>query len=371
MRVGLVINPLAGLGGTVALKGSDGDDIVREALQRGATPLAQQRARDALSGLGQNMHFFTAAGDMGANVLNELGLDAEVVYSQQDQQSTASDTENAVKAMCDTGVDLLVFAGGDGTARNVLNALDAGSQAEAIPVVGIPAGCKIHSAVYAVSPSAAGEVLTAISDGKPLQLKPAQVMDLDEDLFRQGQVKASAYGYLKIPDDQSNMQVIKQGGIDHESAAQQDIAADVVENMEDDVLYFIGSGSTTAAVMQELMLENTLLGIDAVLNGELIASDLDEQAILELASKHPCRIVITLIGGQGHIFGRGNQQFSAKVLGKVGRENVMIIATNEKLRSLDGRPMRMDTGDAALDASWAGGVQVITGYEQRTFYRIA
>jgi len=196
-------------------------------------------------------------------------------------------------------------------------------------------------------------------------------MDLDEALFRQGQVKASHYGYLLVPEDSAHMQTSKQGGIDFEGSAQQDIAAEVVENMEHGVLYLIGSGSTTAAVMQELQLDNTLLGVDAVLNHELLASDVDEQTILQLCERYPVKIIITLIGGQGHVFGRGNQQFSARVLRKVGRDNVMIIASHAKLRSLEGRPLRMDSGDATLDHDWRGAVQVITGYEQRTLYQIA
>ena len=371
MRAGLIINPFAGIGGTVALKGSDGADIVRQALQRGAQPLAQTRAGRALSDVAASgASFCTCAGDMGADVLEALGIEADIVYRQANDPSTAADTHAAVEAMCERGIDVLVFAGGDGTARNVLDALEVANQAETLPVIGIPAGCKIHSAVYAVSPAAAGEVLSAVFSGEPVKLRSAKVMDLDEDLFRQGVVKASAYGDLLIPDDQSNMQTIKQGGIDHETGALHEIADEIIDNMEDGQLYLVGSGSTTAMVMQQLGLDNTLLGIDAVLDRELIGSDLDERSILELVSEHPSRIIVTLIGGQGHLFGRGNQQFSARVLRAVGRENMDIVATGTKLRSLQGRPLRMDTGDDELDSSWQGAVQVITGYEQRTLYRI-
>ncbi len=378
MKIGVLINPLAGIGGSVALKGSDGEAIVEQALARGATPQAPQRAAQALRALlpsagvaADALRLFTAGGDMGESVLRQLGLQAEVVSRPGGERSTAADTAAAVAALCDAGIELLVFAGGDGTARDVLDALRQRDLDERLPVIGIPAGCKIHSAVYALSPQHAGALLAALVQSTPLMLKSVQVMDLDEELFRQGVVRASHYGYLLAPEDSAHMQVIKQGGIDAESSAQQDIAAEVVANMEDDVLYLIGSGSTTAAVMQELQLANTLLGVDAVCNHQLLASDVGEKTILQLCERYPVKIVVSLIGGQGHVFGRGNQQFSAKVLRRVGRDNVLIIASHAKLRSLDGRPLRMDTGDAELDADWRGAVQVITGYEQRTLYQIA
>lgn len=376
MKIGLIINPLAGIGGSVALKGSDGEDIVSQALAKGAQPQAQQRARESLqiamdASQASEISFYTAGNSMGQAVLQALELDFNLVYTPANEPTSAEDTRKAITEFTVLNLDLILFVGGDGTARDVFTSLAAAGKDEQLPVIGIPAGCKIHSAVYAVSPHHAGELLSALIAGKPLGLRMAEVMDLDEELFRQGRVKASCYGYLLVPEDSTNMQMIKQGGIDHESAAQLDIAAAVVANMEDDVLYLVGSGSTTAAVMQELQLENTLLGVDAVLNGERIASDLDEAGILALCESHPTKIIVTLIGGQGHLFGRGNQQFSARVLRKIGRDNIIVIASNGKLRSLDGRPIRMDTGDSALDAEWAGAVQVVTGYEQKTLYKIA
>ena len=179
------------------------------------------------------------------------------------------------------------------------------------------------------------------------------------------------------------MQLIKQGGLNHHEIAVQDIAEEVVEMMEDDVYYLIGSGSTTQGIMNQLSLDNTLLGIDIVCNGELIASDVDEQTILEIIADHPARIIVTVIGGQGHIFGRGNQQLSARVIRQVinsgdnvkkgaeQKENIIIVATNEKLRSLDKRPMVADTGDSLLDQQLAGLYHVITGYQQKTLYRLS
>lgn len=375
MKIGLVINPLAGIGGSVGLKGSDGQAIVEQALAKGAVPLAGERARTAIALLKGiiNGPVYTAGGSMGADVCNQAGISSEIIYSPPLARTTAQDTQAAVEAMCEKDIDYLIFAGGDGTARDVLNALDRAGKTQQIPVIGIPAGCKIHSAVYAVSPAQAGELAAGLAQGELLSLREAEVMDLDEEAFRRGEVKASCYGYLKVPVDEQRMQAMKQGGIDHEAIVLQDIGAEIVEHMQDDTLYLVGSGTTTAAIMDELGLENTLLGIDAVFNGKLIASDLAEQDILSLLGNDTytrAKIVVTAIGGQGHIFGRGNQQLSPRVIRRVGDDNIIIIATREKLRSLQGRPLRVDTGDSRLDAALAGMRQIVTGYDQHTLYRI-
>jgi len=375
VKLGLVINPMAGIGGTVGLKGSDGRAIVEQALDKGARPQAQQRTLAALFQFKDCVAepVFTAAGAMGHEVLDQAGMEAEVVYSPASQSTTANDTQNAVYALCEKSIDLLMFAGGDGTARDVLNALRQHGSDEKLTVIGIPAGCKIHSAVYAVTPVQAGELVAGLIKGQLYSVKSAEVMDLDEDAFRAGQVKASCYGYMNVLVDEQRMQAMKQGGVDTESLVLQDIAADFIDNMQHDVLYLIGSGTTTAALMESIGLDNTLLGIDAIFNGELVASDVAEREILSLlddGAYASVKIVVTAIGGQGHVFGRGNQQFSPTVIRRVGSDNIIIVATRNKLRSLEGRPLRVDTGDTELDAELAGMKQVISGYEQRTLYRI-
>ncbi len=375
LKLGLIINPMAGLGGTVGLKGSDGREIVEQALAQGAQPKAGERAALALEKLrGVNMQpVLTVAGEMGATVLEQAGIAYETVMPAP-PVSSAGDTYEAVLRLCENKIDLLLFAGGDGTARDVLDALQACGRAETLPVVGIPAGCKIHSAVYAVTPSRAGELVALLEQGEPLTLKQAEVMDLNEAAYRSGELFARCYGYLSVPADEARMQAMKQGGVNSEALALQDIATDVVENMEDEVLYFIGAGTTTAAVMDELGLPNSLLGVDAVLNRQLLASDMDERAMLALLDKgagkaRKAKIVVTAIGGQGHIFGRGNQQFSPAVIAKVGGENIIVIVTNEKLRALQGRPLLLDTGSVELDKKLAGVKPVVTGFEQRTLYK--
>jgi predicted polyphosphate/ATP-dependent NAD kinase len=382
MKIGFVINPLAGIGGSVGLKGSDGKDIVELALSRGAQPQATARAMLAMQEIKQasanaeQVSFLTASDDMGETVLRALDLPCEVLY-KSNGQTTPEDTKKVIALFVENNIDLLVFAGGDGTARDVLDALSSNNEPDSLqtPVVGIPAGVKIHSAVYSITPLHAGEIINLILEGEPLTLHEAQVMDLDEQAFREGKVIAKCHGYLSVPVDDTRMQLIKQGGIDSDEVTLQDMAADIIETMEQDVYYLIGSGSTTAEIMNQLSLPNTLLGIDIVLNEELIASDVDERSILEIINFHSVKIIVTVIGGQGHVFGRGNQQLSGKIISLVinqsgGQSNIIIIATNEKLRSLGTRPMIADTGSNDLDKQLAGLYSVVTGYQQKTLYKL-
>jgi len=371
-RLGLIINPVAGIGGRVALKGSDGEDIQRLAMQRGAVPLAEQRMQQALQMLLEykdRIHIYTAANAMGENLCKSLEFEVTVVNPIEDTHTSADDTEKTVQLCVDQGIDLLLFAGGDGTARNVFHALD--NTATAPPVIGVPAGCKIHSSVYAVTPTHAGELLSLIVKGRALALTEASVMDIDEDEFRHDRVKAKLHGYLNVPAENQFMQNMKEGGITHKEITLQDIAAFIVETMDDDVLYLIGSGTTPKAILDELQLPHTLLGIDAVMNHQLLASDVDEKQIKTLLKTHKkVRLIITIIGGQGHVFGRGNQQISPDVIRRIGLDNIVIISSPEKIQSLNGQPMRVDTGDEELNRTLYGMVPVITGYDEKLLYRI-
>jgi len=369
---------VAGIGGKVALKGSDGEDIQRLAKERGAEPLAQSRMQQALEFLlpyKDQVHIYTAASEMGEELTSSMGFPMSVVNNSTGTETTSNDTEATVKLCLKQGIDLLLFAGGDGTARNVYKAMQEAASEESLilpPVIGVPAGCKIHSSVYAVTPSHAGELLGLLVKGRALTLTEASVMDIDEDEFRHDRVKARLYGHLQVPAENQFMQNMKEGGVAHEEISLQDIAAFMVETMEDDCLYLIGSGTTPKAILDELGLPSTLLGVDAVYNRALVANDLSEQQIMRLLDEYPeARLIITLIGGQGHVFGRGNQQISPEVIKKLGMSHINIISTAEKIHSLNGAPLRVDTGDEALNASLYGLVPVITGYDEKTLYRIA
>ncbi|NTS77973.1 ATP-NAD kinase family protein [Catenovulum sp. SM1970] len=368
-KLGLIINPVAGIGGSVALKGSDGEAIQQQAIALGATPKSHLRAELALAAIkpvSTQIEVITASGKMGEQSATELGFEHNVVYQANDP-STAEDTEMAVKAILAHGVDLILFAGGDGTARNIYSQID-----ENTPVLGIPAGCKIHSGVYALTPTAAGVLTKRLVEGEILTLAETEVMDIDESLFRGGQVKAKRYGEMQVPMDLRYVQAVKMGGKESEELVLADIAADIIERMDDETLFLIGSGSTTAHIMHELTLDNTLLGVDAILDQEPLANDLTSDKILSLLNNHnEHKLVITLIGGQGHLFGRGNQQLSPQVIRAIGKDNILVVATKSKLEKLNGRPLILDTGDPDLDAELSGPFKVITGFHDTVLYPAA
>ena len=366
-KLGLIINPMAGLGGSVALKGSDGEETARQALALGAEPKAGLRTQQALDGLkGLPLEVITYPKEMGEDVARVCGFETTVIGDIKSGRTCAADTINAAKQLRDIGVDILMFAGGDGTARNICEALD-----DEIPVLGIPAGVKIHSGVYAVTPHAAGEIVAMLVKGELVTLGEQEVRDIDEDAFRQGTVRARYYGELRVPQEHRYMQHVKNGGRETEELVLDDIAADVVERMDPDTFYIMGSGSTVEAVMNELGLPNTLLGVDLVKDGALIAADCTAQQLLELTEGEICELVITLIGGQGHIIGRGNQQLSPELLSRIGKNNIHVIATKTKLQALEGRPLLVDSGDLQLNHKLSGVIPVITGYHDSVLYRVA
>ncbi|MGY3869732.1 ATP-NAD kinase family protein [Aeromonas crassostreae] len=366
-RLGVIINPVAGIGGQVALKGSDG--MLAEALARGAVPRANERARLALQpllGLSHPFEVVTVAGEMGERLVTELGLSHTIIYRPAAPQTTPEDTRAAARRMLEAGVDLLLFAGGDGTARDI-----CAEVGERLHVLGIPAGCKIHSGVYGVTPQASGRVAARMIEGELLSLMEGEVMDIDEAAFREGKVRARHYGQLKVPGDLRYVQAVKQGGRESEELVLEEIAAEIVEQMAPDTLYLMGSGGTVAACMAHLGLENSLLGVDLVENGRLIGQDLGAREILTRIQGRRCRLIVTLIGGQGHLFGRGNQQLSPEVIRAVGLDNIQIVASKRKLARLDGRPLLVDTGDEALDRALCGYRRIITGYRDQVIYPVA
>lgn len=376
-KLGIIVNPVAGVGGSVALKGSDGEDTAQLAISKGATPLSNQRISIALAEFSSHyadIDVLTVGGEMGESVCEKSGIKPRIVYQPSSEHTTAKDTELAVQKIIEQGVDLLLFAGGDGTARNI-----CASITDNATVLGVPAGCKIHSGVYAITPKAAGRIVKMMITGELLSLQEADVMDIDEHLFRQGIVKAKRYGELRIPAELRYVQNVKMGGKESDELVLQDIAAHVIEEMEEDECYIMGSGSTVAFVMEELGCDNTLLGVDVINDHQVIASDTTASELLDavqpyfLAGGHSqskVKLVITLIGGQGHIFGRGNQQLSPTLINAVGRENIIVVATKTKLQALNGRPLIADTGDTELDKALSGPIEVITGYHDKVIYPV-
>jgi predicted polyphosphate/ATP-dependent NAD kinase len=305
---------------------------------------------------------------MGAEVLAQLGLRHVVLGEASGNGSLPDDTREAVRALRKQQVDLILFAGGDGTARDVFDVI--GGQ---FPVLGIPAGVKMHSGVFAVSPEAAGELLLQLVRGGLVGLVSREVRDIDEEAFRHDKVRSRFYGEMLVPGEGRYLQHTKVGGRESPELVADDIADWLAEHMEAGRTYLVGPGSTTAGIMDRLGLANTLLGVDVVRDGQLIASDADEATLLEVLGLAPgeATIVVTVIGGQGNVFGRGNQQFSPEVIRKVGVDNVLIVAAKSKITALEGRPLLVDTNDPELDKQLSGWHPIITGYDDRILYRIA
>ena len=367
-RLGVIVNPYAGIGGALALKGSDGKAIREKALAMGAKQRANEKMASALSvitAMNAQVQIKTVGGEMGQSVCEALGLACKVIYQPSEKQTEPEDTISAARALVDAGIDLLLFAGGDGTARNICD-----SVGNDVSVLGVPAGCKIHSGVYSVTPTAAGEVVAMMIRGELVSEMDAEVRDIDEDAFRDGKVIARHFGEMRVPNELTYVQAVKMGGREEEALVLDDIAAYVTELMEEEpeTTFVMGSGSTVGCIMDALGLENTLLGVDVVKNGKHIASDVTADTLLSLTADGPVKIILTVIGGQGHILGRGNQQLSAELVRRVGKENLLIVATKQKLQSLEGRPLRLDTGDASLDKALAGPTTVITGYRDKVLY---
>jgi predicted polyphosphate/ATP-dependent NAD kinase len=365
-RIGLIVNPIAGIGGRVGLKGSDGEEIKRKALQMGAKAEAPKKTIIALKEIAKgqrDVELITYPEPMGELEAKQAGIIPRIIGKLTSTETTSKDTENAAKDLLNEKIDLILFAGGDGTARDIFNIV--GSR---VPVLGIPAGVKIHSGVFAASPRAAGRLVLRFLD-EEVEFREAEVMDIDEEAFRRNILSAKLYGYMITPFERTLLQGSKEITGINESLILEAIAADIIEEMNPDTLYIIGPGTTTKPIFDELGIEKTLLGVDIVKDKILVAKDVNEERILEHLNGK-AKIIVSVIGGQGFIFGRGNQQVSPIVIRKVGKENIIILATPNKLATLKGKNLRVDTGDPDLDDFLSGYYKVITGYARRTMYRV-
>ncbi len=356
------------MGGKVGLKGTDGATILSQAKKLGAEQISPERTIGALKRLvflKDEIELITYPGEMGGDVSKQCGFNPRVIGTITEDNTTADDTKQAAKELCNLQIDLLLFSGGDGTARDICEVIG-----DKIVVLGIPTGVKMHSAVYAHNPIRAGDLAVLYLQGKVKALKEAEVMDIDEEAFRSGYISAKLYGYLTIPFEERHTQGLKTGSPPTESYSQEAIAQEIVDSMDDDHLYIIGPGTTTKSVMEKLNLRYSLLGVDVIYRKKLIEVDLNEKKLLEQIKEKKAKIIITPIGGQGFLFGRGNQQLSPKVIRRVGKDNIIVIATKHKINSLNGRPFLIDTGDNQLDLLLQGYTAVITGYHERVMYKI-
>jgi len=377
VKLGFIINPIAGLGGRVGLKGTDG--MAEKAIALGARPLASQKAARALESLkeasdlyssGQSqpgkegLLILTPPGPMGEEIVRAAGFSPLVLDMPLAKTTSGADTIAAVQKIQALGADILLFVGGDGTARDVCAALG-----ESLPVIGVPAGVKIHSPVFATTPETAGQLAQLFLD-KKCRVCAQEVLDIDEDAYRKGRVSTRLYGYLKVPDMGRRIQSRKAGTPLSQEASQNLIALAMIDAMEAATFYLVGPGSTTRPILSNLNLAHSLLGVDVVQNRQLIKKDASEKQILEIIKDRPFKIIITPIGGQGYLFGRGNHQISPEIIQRAGKENIRVGATLEKIGTLKGEPFLVDTGDKKTDQMLKGYIRVVTGYRQEMIYPV-
>lgn len=363
-RIGFLINPIAGMGGRVGLKGTNG--VLEEAKRLGAQPIAAERGRQFLAAFQRlypeykSIQWVTCPEPMGAKILLDTGIVPEVVPMDLMEQTQAEDTQKAVQLFCERAVELIVFVGGDGTARDILDGL---VNNETMLVLGVPAGVKMYSGIFAFSPEAAAGVVVDWLEGETLE-ESFEVMDADEESIRQDQFVIKLYGYMQGPLVPARMQGAKLTSpttVD-ERENQEAVARTILEDMKDDGAYILGPGSTVRAVADALGIEKTLLGVDVYLDGKVYL-DVNEQQLLDVIPDFlNTWIIVSPIGNQGMLFGRGNQQISPNIIRKIPPEQILVIATHSKIESLAERGLHIDTGDLAIDKMLSGFIRVLVDY---------
>lgn len=248
-----------------------------------------KRALEKLLSIKDEIELLTYHGEMGENVAIKCGFESKVIGKPANARTTPEDIKRATKEMVEQGVDLIFFVVGDGAARDIYDAIDLNAV-----VVGVLAGVKIYSGVFASSPEAAGEFTAIYLKGEIKDTIEQKVMDIDEEKFRQGIFSVRLYGYLRLPFDKRYIVGGKSPTSINERLNQEAIAVEVIENMEDNCYYIMGPGKTTKMILKKLNLDYSLLGVDIIYNGELVGKDLNEKQILKnnrwKESKDNCKL---------------------------------------------------------------------------------
>jgi len=364
MRVGFIVNPVAGMGGRVGLKGTDG--VLKDAISKGAVPVAPQRATEFITALKLRLEdcfveFLCCPGKMGAHEAQAAGLSCQVLPMTLNEETSAVDTKAAVKLL-KTNVDLIVFVGGDGTARDIFDAM---KKDEEIPILGVPAGVKMYSGIFAVSPRAAAEAVAAFLNHQT-EVADFEVMDADEDSIRKDVFNVKIYGCVKG----LSMPALIQGGKEvssetrTETQSQVDIAKYVVEEVPKGTTLILGPGTTVERIAEALGAKKTVLGVDLYSGGK-VTLDVNEKLLLEnVKDWNKTWIILSPIGHQGMLLGRGNQQISPQIVRRVGKKHILVVATLNKLKGIAGDALRVDTGDEEVNSMLRGEILVVTGYRE-------
>ena len=366
--IGLIVNPISGMGGSVGLKGTDGKDILKKAIELGGKPDAHKRTDTflrALEGFESKIKIITCPGYMGELSIKKFNFDYEIIYDSifdniRGIYDTKSEhTKKAAKIMKTMkDMNLILFVGGDGTARDILDVIG-----EDKPCLGIPSGVKIYSSVFALNPTAAANIVVQFLCDH-LSLTKSEVLDINEEAYRKGELVSKLYGYLLTPHSPEFCQYSKLGSPDTDQNNQERIADKIIEDLDKDTYYLLGPGTTVKAITEKLGVEKTLLGVDLLYNKKIIAYDLNENQILSYLKHQPIKIIISIIGRQGFLFGRGNLQFTPKILKLISLSNIIIISTKAKLLSIPNKFLRIDSRDSDLDKEMRGLYKIITDYDE-------
>lgn len=366
-KIGFLVNPTAGMGGRVGLKGTDGNKTLTEAIRRGARPVSPERGLRFLEELRQRddrLHLMIAPGIMGERIAEHLPFKQELI-GRIGKTTTSQDTSRIARLMKEKSPDLIVFCGGDGTAKDVLEGVGPD-----LPVLGVPAGVKVYSSVFAINPIAAADSASAFLH-EQIPTRMGEIVDVDEEAFRTNRLSVRLFGHLTTPDSGPMMQASKSSSGLSEDNELDAIADSILELIDPAITYVLGPGSTVERVARRLGVSKTLLGVDAVRgDGKLIGADLEESSLLRLLSQGPVKVIVSPIGGQGFLFGRGNQQISPDVIRKVGLDNILVIASRSKIESLRPRRLVSDSGSEDIDARIRGYVRVITGYREEMVVKV-
>ena len=365
MRVGFIVNPIAGMGGRVGLKGTDG--VSKKAIAMGAEPIAPIRAIEFLRKLKDirlrhTIELITCPGVMGGDEAKSASFPARTLPMSLKPETTVEDTKVAVQQMVTLRVNLMVFVGGDGTARDIIDAMRGRGD---MPVLGVPSGVKMYSGIFAVNPAEAAEVVGAFADGMA-QIMDFEIMDADENAIRRDRLSISLYGFLRGPFVPMRLQGSKQVSPEtlDEHENQMAVARFVVESLEPKGTYILGPGTTIKCVGDLLGVEKTVLGVD-IYRDKSVTKDVNEKRILqEVRDFREAWIVVSPIGRQGMLFGRGNQQISPEIIKRVGKERIIVAATKGKIQGIEGGILRVDTGDPEVDQLLRGYIKVVTDYRE-------
>ncbi len=363
--MGFLVNPIAGMGGKVGLKGTD--HVLKDATALDAKPIAPGRALEFLIrlkelNLATKVELVTCPGIMGANEVQKAGLKTDILPMPFKEETTAEDTKLAIRLMAKSAVELAVFVGGDGTARDILDAMRNKAN---LLVLGVPSGVKMYSGIFAANPREAADVVGDFLEGST-QVVDFEVMDADEDAIRRDRLNVRLYGLLRGPFTPMRLLGSKHLSpeTDDEHESQVAVARFIVEEVKPDATYILGPGTTIECIADLLGVEKTVLGVEVYRNGK-VDKDVNERKILhKVKDWKNTWIVLSPIGRQGMLLGRGNQQISPEIIRRVGKDRIIVVATRSKIQGIEGGVLRVDTGDQEVDRMLRGYIKVATDYRE-------